>query len=191
MYPTSLKVSFQMILETSLLSHISIYHSIVLKEKYRDLLEIFVVSNFSYYRPRKSLGGNQLSGSLPNTLGECKSLINLNLGMNRLSGPIPISLGGISSLRYVNIRENFFKGTLSEKHTANLTSLEELDASSNLLTVQVSSNWTTPFQLSSLDLGSCLLGPQFPAWLQTHKYLDYLCWENYNNSLSSRFMRGV
>ena len=74
----------------------------------------------------------------------------------------------------LSIDTNLFSGIVSEKHLTNLTSLEELDASSNLqLRVQVSSNWTPPFH-SSLDLGSCFPGPQFPAWLQTQKYLDYL-----------------
>ncbi|XP_034710631.1 receptor-like protein EIX2 [Vitis riparia] len=98
--------------------------------------------------------------------------VNLSKASNWLQ--IPISLGGISSLRYLRIRENFFEGIISEKHLANLTSLEKLDASSNLLTLQVSSNWTPPFQLRALDLGSCLLGPQFPAWLQTQKHLEDL-----------------
>ncbi|WKA07343.1 hypothetical protein VitviT2T_025184 [Vitis vinifera] len=101
-------------------------------------------------------------------------LSSLSIDRNSFSGHIPISLGGISSLRYLRIRENFFEGIISEKHLANLTSLEKLDASSNLLTLQVSSNWTPPFQLRALDLGSCLLGPQFPAWLQTQKHLEYL-----------------
>ncbi|KAL6320751.1 hypothetical protein AAG906_008751 [Vitis piasezkii] len=152
----------------------------------------FQLSNLSYDRPRKSLEflslrGNKLSGSfpdtlgnvklsghLPNELGQLESLSSLSIDGNSFSGHIPISLGGISSLRYLSIRENFFEGIISEKHLANLTSLEELDASSNQLTLQVSSNWTPPFQLRTLDLGSCLLGPQFPAWLQTQKYLEEL-----------------
>ena len=118
------------------------------------------------------MGENWLSGNLPNELGQLKSLFSLSVDRNSFSGKIPISLGGISSLRYLNIRENFFKGILSEKHVANLTSLEELDASSNLkFTVQVSSNWTPPFQLKRLFMGSCFVGPQFPAWLQTQKNL--------------------
>ncbi|WKA06717.1 hypothetical protein VitviT2T_024605 [Vitis vinifera] len=158
------------------------------------------LSNMSYDRPGKGLErlrlrGNKLLGSFPETLGECKCLEHFDSGKNRISshlpselgqlkslsylsidgnlfsGQIPISLGGLSSLSYLNIRENFFNGIMSEKHLANLTSLEELDASLNLLTLQVSSNWTPPFQLTRLELGSCFLGPQFPAWLQTQKYL--------------------
>ncbi|KAL6320583.1 hypothetical protein AAG906_008583 [Vitis piasezkii] len=149
-------VSFQMILEISLLSHILTYHTMLLN------LEFL------------SLRGNKLLGHFPNELGQLKSLSSLSIDRNSFSGHIPISLGGISSLCYLSIRENFFEGIISEKHLANLTSLEKLDASSNLLTLQVSSNWTPPFQLTKLDLGSCLLGPQFPAWLQTQKYLEYL-----------------
>ncbi|CBI22623.3 unnamed protein product, partial [Vitis vinifera] len=126
----------------------------------------FQLSNLSYDRPQK--------GYLPSEIGQFKSLSYLSIDRNLFSGQIPISLGGISSLSYLNIRENFFKGIMSEKHLGNLTSLEELDASSNLLTLQVSSNWTPPFQLTYLYLGSCLLGPQFPAWLQTQEYLEDL-----------------
>ena len=74
---------------------------------------------------------------------------------------------------YLNFRKNLFQGIQSEKHLANLTSLEELDASSNLqLTMQVSSN--RPFQLKRLYLGSCFVGAQFPTWLQTQKNFYYL-----------------
>ena len=139
----------------------------------------FQLSNLSYDRPGKGLEllrlrGNKLLGSFPDTLGECKCLEHLDLGKNRLSGhlpselgqlksssylsidgnlfsgQIPISLGRIPSSSYLNIRENFFNGIMSEKHLANLTSLEELDAPSNLLTLQVNSNWTPPFQLTRL-----------------------------------------
>ena len=71
---------------------------------------------------------------------------------------------------YLNFRKNLFQGIQSEKHLANLTSLVELDASSNLqLTMQVSSNRS--FQLKRLFLGSCFIGAQFPTWFQTQELL--------------------
>ena len=154
--------------------------------RYLGNLYAFQVSKFSHRWQGKSLEflnlrGNKLSGSFPDTLGECKCLKDLDSGENWLSGnlpnelgqlkslsflsvdrnsfsgKIPISLGGISSLRDLNIRENFFKGILSEKHLANLTSLEELDASSNLqLTVQVSSNWNSSFSTQKILHGVLL-----------------------------------
>ena len=144
----------------------------------------FQLSKFSYYRLGKSLmffsvRGNQLSGSIPDSiLEECRSLVHLDFSENRLSGQIPLSLGGISSLHYLNIGNNFFKGIMSEKHFANLTSLEELYATPNLFAWQVSSNWTPPFQLRKLCLADCFIGPQFPAWLQTQKYLEELRLQN-------------
>ncbi|GKV31120.1 hypothetical protein SLEP1_g39856 [Rubroshorea leprosula] len=45
------------------------------------------------------LGENNISGLMPNWLGELKRLIYLNLSSNAFVGPIPSSLGTISSLR--------------------------------------------------------------------------------------------
>ena len=120
------------------------------------------------------LGENRLSGNLPNELGQLKSLSSLSVDRNSFSGQILISLGGISSMGYLDIGHNFFKGIMSEKHLGNLTNLEYLGCIFNLLTVQVSSNWTPPFRLRRLNLGHCFLRPPFPAWLQTLKCVEDL-----------------
>ncbi|KAL6320624.1 hypothetical protein AAG906_008624 [Vitis piasezkii] len=127
-----------------------------------------------------NIESNNFHGILPNDIGNLTSITYLDLSYNALEGDVLRSLGNLCTfqlsnfLSHLSIAGNLFKGIMSEKHLANLTSLEELEASSNQLTLQVSSNWTPPFQLTSLDLASCLLGPQFPAWLQTQKYLKYL-----------------
>ncbi|XP_059655339.1 receptor-like protein EIX2 [Cornus florida] len=46
--------------------------------------------------------------------------------------------------------------------------------SSNLLIMNVSIQWVPPFQLQSIQLSSCILGPQFPPWLQTQKHVEWL-----------------
>jgi Leucine-rich repeat (LRR) protein len=63
-------------------------------------------------------------------------------------------------------------------HFSNLTKLKTLGGSSNLLTLQVSSNWVPPFQLKFLRMDSWRLGPQFPTWLQSQKDLQYLSLSN-------------
>ncbi|XP_061350283.1 receptor-like protein EIX2 [Gastrolobium bilobum] len=48
-----------------------------------------------------------------------------------------------------------------------MSKLESLDLSDNSLTVAFSKNWIPSFQLHSITLRSCKLGPAFPKWLQT------------------------
>ncbi|RVW70473.1 Receptor-like protein kinase HAIKU2 [Vitis vinifera] len=93
--------------------------------------------------------GNLCTGQLSNLSYDKpgKGLERLRLRGNKLLDSYLVRRTFIP--KYLNIRRNFFNGIMSEKHLANLTSLEELDASLNLLTLQVSSNWTPPF--NSLD----------------------------------------
>ena len=121
-----------------------------------------------------NLSSNKFHGRLPSNIGNLTSVVHLDLSWNSFHGPIPVSLGELLSLRFLDISENLFIGVVSEKHLTNLKYLKELIASSNSLTLQVSSNWTPPFQLTSVNFSFCLLGPQFPAWLQTQKYLKIL-----------------
>ena len=99
------------------------------------------------------------TGSIPNLIGNLSNLNNLNLGNNRLSG------------------------TLTEQQFWKLSNLEYLYIDSNSFRLDVSSNWTPPFQLQYLVMGSCHIGPAFPAWLSSQKYLMYL--DLSNASISS------
>ena len=63
------------------------------------------------------------------------------------------------------------EGMVLEVHFANLMRLKTLVASQNRLTLEVSDNWTPPFQLNTLVLGSWNLGPKFPLWLYSQKQL--------------------
>nr|DAD39227.1 TPA_asm: hypothetical protein HUJ06_013550 [Nelumbo nucifera] len=120
------------------------------------------------------LESNQLSGHLPNEVGNFKNLKFLSLRTNSLSGPIPKSLGHLSNLEELHVSQNSLKGVVSEIHFANLTSLKILDASSNSLDLKVNSNWDPPFRLQIIFLRSWKIGPKFPMWLQTQKGLEAL-----------------
>ncbi|XP_057481193.1 receptor-like protein EIX2 [Actinidia eriantha] len=67
---------------------------------------------------------------------------------------------------------------VSELHFAKLNRLTILSLSLNSLVLNVSSQWVPPFQLQSIGLASCTLGPKFPPWLQTQRYVEWLNLQN-------------
>ncbi|KAL8466935.1 hypothetical protein ACS0TY_035860 [Phlomoides rotata] len=146
------------------------------------------------------LEDNQLSGHLTNQFGEFKRLRILDPGTNSFSGAIPFSIGKLSSLEDLRLNDNKFTGTLpeswgqlfnlkglfvdgnmlegivTETHFANLNKLEFIFASGNHLTLKVSPNWNTPFQLFYLKIASWNLGEgsHILTWLAKQKNIEYL-----------------
>ena len=100
-----------------------------------------------------------------------------------ITGSIPNLIGNLSNLYSLNLRNNQLSGTLTEQHFWKLSNLNDLDIDSNSFRLDVSSNWTPPFQLRNLFMGSCHIGPTFQAWLQSQKDLQYL--DLSNASISS------
>ncbi|XP_050157518.1 receptor-like protein EIX2 isoform X2 [Malus sylvestris] len=99
------------------------------------------------------------------------SLESLWLYGNQLSGRIPESIGQMSKLENLDLGMNALEGLISESHFSKLSRLSYLDLSSNSLVLNFQSNWTPPFQLDHISLGSCKMGPYFPKWLQSqNKY---------------------
>ncbi|XP_072972841.1 receptor-like protein EIX2 [Typha angustifolia] len=111
-------------------------------------------------------------GKIPDALGNLTSLIYLNLGDNNLEGPLPSWLWNLTNLNFLDLSSNSLRGVISEAHFANLTKLNDFLLSSNSLIISVGHNWIPPFQLTTLALGSCRVGPQFPAWLRWQRQIN-------------------
>ncbi|GAY67687.1 hypothetical protein CUMW_258540 [Citrus unshiu] len=133
------------------------------------------------YHKVTGLGGCHISGHLTNQLGQFKCLHTLELRDNSLSGPLPPALGELSSMTNLDLFSNtlngaipMLNGTISEIHFVNLTKLTSFSISENSLILQVNPNWVPPFQLDTLHLRSCHLGPHFPSWLHSQKHLSVL-----------------
>ncbi|KAH0649944.1 hypothetical protein KY284_029856 [Solanum tuberosum] len=116
------------------------------------------------------LGSNQFQGRIPQGIGQLSQLRILDVSSNRLEG-LPESMGQLSNLESFDASYNVLKGTITESHLSNLSSLVDLDLSFNSLALKMSFDWLPPFQLQVISLPSCNLGPSFPKWLQNqHNY---------------------
>ncbi|KAL9225308.1 hypothetical protein vseg_001250 [Gypsophila vaccaria] len=131
------------------------------------------------------LSGNQVWGHIPDNINTTlSSLKGLFADINQLNGTISQALSGLSMLESLNFEMNNLKGVVSEEHLSNLSKLSELNLGGNTeLVVNISTNWIPPFQLDSLILYSCKIGPDFPMWLSTQKYLQAI--DISNSSISS------
>ncbi|KAH0655011.1 hypothetical protein KY290_032617 [Solanum tuberosum] len=111
------------------------------------------------------LGSNQFQGKIPQGIGKLSQLRILDVSSNGLDG-LPESMGKLSNLESFDASYNVLKGTITESHLLNLSSLVYLDLSFNSLALKTSFDWLPPFQLQVISLPSCNLGPSFPKWLQ-------------------------
>ncbi|KAF7129337.1 hypothetical protein RHSIM_Rhsim10G0010700 [Rhododendron simsii] len=120
------------------------------------------------------LENNLVGGPIPRTIGRLKHLETLYLSGNQLNGTLPESLGHLSMLQVLDMDGNFLEGMVSEVHFTNLVNLTDFSATGNRFTLNVSPDWIPPFQLERLELASWHLGPKFPAWLKSQKSLGHL-----------------
>ncbi|KAF3435977.1 hypothetical protein FNV43_RR23069 [Rhamnella rubrinervis] len=120
-----------------------------------------------------NLEKNLLTGPLP-TLSHFPSLRALYASKNKLDGSLPESMGQLSNLKVFDVSSNSFSGVVSQAQLMNLSKLKQLDLSFNSFTLNFSSTWVPPFQLTSLNLASCTVGPQFPVWLRTQLILSHI-----------------
>ncbi|KAL2334844.1 hypothetical protein Fmac_016057 [Flemingia macrophylla] len=119
------------------------------------------------------LSNNRFTGMLLNLLN-FTALSMLDLSNNQLIGEIPKNIGLLYELMSLRLDGNYFEGDVNEFHLMNLTNLLELDLTDNSLFVKFETTWVPPFQLFNLGLASCKLGPSFPSWLHTQRYLSFL-----------------
>ncbi|KHN37240.1 LRR receptor-like serine/threonine-protein kinase GSO1 [Glycine soja] len=149
------------------------------------------------------LYGNKLQGEIPSFFGNMCALQSLDLSNNKLNGEfssffrnsswcnryifkslylsynqitgmLPKSIGLLSELEDLYLAGNSLEGDVTESHLSNFSKLKYLHLSENSLSLKFVPSWVPPFQLRSLGLRSCKLGPTFPSWLKTQTSLNWL-----------------
>ncbi|KAK4282998.1 hypothetical protein QN277_000004 [Acacia crassicarpa] len=152
------------------LGHVCTLHSLslqgnLLSEDLSTILQTFSTCARNSLQ-NLDLSINQITGTLV-TFSMFPSLKNFDISYNHLNGTISKDFRFPASLMSLDIHSNSLNGILTNSHLANMHSLKILDLSDNSLILRFSHNWVPPFQLESIYMGSCKLGPDFPEWLQT------------------------
>ncbi|XP_068501271.1 receptor-like protein EIX2 [Phaseolus vulgaris] len=129
------------------------------------------------------LDTNQINGTLPD-FSTFTSLKELYLSQNKLNGEIPEDIQFPPQLEKLYMESNSLKGVLTDYHFANMSKLQRLFLSDNSLALTFTQNWVPPFQLLTINLRSCKLGPTFPKWLQTQN--KFFIIDISNNQLSGK-----
>ncbi|KAM3694178.1 hypothetical protein ACJW31_07G040500 [Castanea mollissima] len=121
---------------------------------------------------------NSFWGSIPDSIGNMSSLQELSLSENMFNGTISKSVGKLSMLTVLALSDNHWKGVLTEAHFQNLTRLSclylSVASATWSLVLDVKHDWVPPFNLSVAQFDSMLIGPNFPAWIQTQTKLLFL-----------------
>ncbi|XP_022759853.1 receptor like protein 30-like [Durio zibethinus] len=110
------------------------------------------------------LANTSLSGELPKSIGNLKSLSHLSVGLCHFSGRIPSSLANLTQLNFLSLAYNGFSpGTLS--WLGKLTKLTVLDVASTNSYDDILPSLKNLTQLTALDLCDNKFSSQIPSWL--------------------------
>ncbi|KAK4486943.1 hypothetical protein RD792_006258 [Penstemon davidsonii] len=82
------------------------------------------------------LSGNQLTGSIPSSIGDLQSLTYLRLQNNKFNGSTPSSLGNLEMLQYLDLSQNILSGSIPVS-LETLKYLDYFNVSFNELTGQI------------------------------------------------------
>ena len=119
------------------------------------------------------LSRNQLTGSIPSSLGNLTNLARLEFSSNQLTGSIPSSLGNLTNLAYLRLDLNQLTGSIPSS-LGNLTNLTFLGLDNNQLTGSIPSSLGNLTNLTHLWLSSNQLTGSIPSSLGNLTNLAYL-----------------
>ena len=121
------------------------------------------------YLEELSLSKNQFSGSIPEFIGQLKHLKTLRLNNNQLSGPIPEIRGNLNLLKILDLSKNQLSGSIPES-IGNLKQLEGLHLHENALcgNIPLSLMNLKPYRVSLKNNHLTASNQDIINWLNRH-----------------------
>ncbi|KAK8957667.1 putative LRR receptor-like serine/threonine-protein kinase [Platanthera zijinensis] len=118
-----------------------------------------------------SLAGNNLSGTLPENLGDFKSLKYLDISNNAFFGEIPRDIGKLRSIQNLSFAGNNFSGSLPDS-IGDIASFQALDMSHNSLSGYLPSALRRLASLISINLSFNAFDKEIPTGLDSISSLE-------------------
>ncbi|PON47587.1 Leucine-rich repeat domain containing protein [Parasponia andersonii] len=110
------------------------------------------------------LSGNKISGSIPDSLCQIRTLRVLDLSKNRLSGDVPDCWSNFKILVVLDLSENNISGVIPSSF-GSATALKSLHLSNNSLNGELPISLKNCTNLVILDLGENRLFGNLPKWI--------------------------
>lgn len=120
-----------------------------------------------------SLGNNKLEGSIPECIGNLSFLKSLDLMSNSVSGEIPSFIGNLSALEYLYLNDNELEGGIPEC-IGDLSRLKYLNLANNMLSGEIPASIGNLTSLVDLSLQNNDLTGSLPAFMAQLDKLEYL-----------------
>ncbi|XP_031273746.1 receptor-like protein EIX2 [Pistacia vera] len=108
--------------------------------------------------------GNQLSGSIPESVGRLSLVAVIDLSRNNLTGRIPSSIGNGFFLQVLDLQNNNLSGEIPSS-LGDLYNLQSLHLSNNKISGEIPLSFMSLLSLETLDLGNNCLTGKLPPWL--------------------------
>lgn len=107
------------------------------------------------------LGGNRLTLTIPEAIGNLSQLTRLHLNSNNITGRIPQAIANLSQLTHLFLDSNLLTGSIPKSITT-LNKLEVLNLSENNLEGQIPEYICNCMKLTDLNMRSNLLSGRMP-----------------------------
>jgi Leucine-rich repeat (LRR) protein len=133
-----------------------------------------------------SLANNNISGTIPSNIGRLKSLLVLDLLRNLMNGRIPASLEELASLEVLNLESNYFQSI--DDNAFNLPSTRTFQVGYNLISGTIPPNIGNLSNVHLITLVNNFFTSSFPKEFYKLKHLTTIdfSYNNISGSLSNR-----